>query len=345
MSTLSPSPLVSVVASTTFRQGVEDNFEKLVDRSWKVTANEVSGTPTTAMGAPTTGAHVTNELWRDLNGAEFRCTSGGTPGSWVQFRPAIVGAEPVGAPAGYWIVRTDQNFASYYESGGSYLPIGGSLTGAITPTTLAANTDNWAPTGFSSALIVRVAASAAVELRGLTGGTAGKTVYVHNIGAENVTLMNQAGTSTAANRFDLPLDFILEPSAVIVLQYDTTSSRWRVLGGGIPSDFGGGEVFNFVAKERTITANTDMAGTDNGLWINVDSVGSVIVTVDSADALPTGWSASFYQKGAGSIVFAAAGTYQIVNWQGASQTAGSYAVATLKRIGASADFVLSGNVT
>lgn len=105
-----------------------------------------------------------------------------------------------------------------------------SFTGIITPTTLAANTDNWAPTDLATSSVVRVSASAAYNLTGIAGGTSGRTIFLENVGSFPITLINDA-TSTAANRFYCPgsLSFVLNPNASTILQYDDTSSRWRVI--------------------------------------------------------------------------------------------------------------------
>ena len=104
-----------------------------------------------------------------------------------------------------------------------------SATGDISPTALAANTDNWAPTGFSTASTIRMDASAAWDLTGIAAGTDGRLICLHNISAFTVTLKDNA-TSTAANRFQLKADLQLAPDSSVLLQYDSTSSRWRAFG-------------------------------------------------------------------------------------------------------------------
>ena len=53
-----------------------------------------NGSPTTIIGPPTSGARVLNEFWRDALGGEWVCTVAGTPGTWMQIRPAAVTADP-----------------------------------------------------------------------------------------------------------------------------------------------------------------------------------------------------------------------------------------------------------
>jgi hypothetical protein len=104
------------------------------------------------------------------------------------------------------------------------------LLGDITPATLVANTDNWAPTGLSGASVIRVATDASRNLTGLTGGADGRTMELINVGANPLVLVHDA-TSTAANRFLCPTsaNLTIGANSGVNLIYDATSSRWRVL--------------------------------------------------------------------------------------------------------------------
>ena len=104
------------------------------------------------------------------------------------------------------------------------------LSGDITPTQLAANTDNWAPTGFADASIVRASTNASRNLTGLAGGADGRYVLLMNVGGFDLVLIHDA-TSTEANRFLCPgsANLTLTPNSSVHLWYDSTSSRWRVV--------------------------------------------------------------------------------------------------------------------
>ena len=108
----------------------------------------------------------------------------------------------------------------------------------ITPTQLSANTDDWAPTGLSTASHIRVSADAARNLTGITGGAAGRRLVLNNIGSFPITLVDDA-TSTAANRFDLPGDYVLLSGRSCALIYDATLSRWRLIGEWVSTYFQG----------------------------------------------------------------------------------------------------------
>lgn len=101
------------------------------------------------------------------------------------------------------------------------------LTGVIAPSALGASVNDWNPTGLDSASIIRASASAAVNITGIAGGSAGRQLTVENIGAINITLTNQDAASSAANRFALPRPLVLRPNQAVTLTYDGTTSRWR----------------------------------------------------------------------------------------------------------------------
>ncbi len=104
-----------------------------------------------------------------------------------------------------------------------------SVSGDIAAT-IAAGTDNWAPTGLSGASVIRVTATGAQSITGLTGGADGRVILLCNVGSANVTLTHNA-TSTEANRFYGPADqnYVLVPDEACFLLYDSTTSRWRVI--------------------------------------------------------------------------------------------------------------------
>ena len=52
------------------------------------------GSPTTIIGPPTSGTRVLDGFWHHALGGEWRCTGAGTPGTWLQIRPAAVTADP-----------------------------------------------------------------------------------------------------------------------------------------------------------------------------------------------------------------------------------------------------------
>ncbi|HNQ90580.1 MAG TPA: hypothetical protein PKM73_18355, partial [Verrucomicrobiota bacterium] len=59
------------------------------------------------------------EFWRDALGGEWRCTAAGTPGSWMQIRPAAVVADPSTGtiPTGYLILNVTTGHIKRHAGG------------------------------------------------------------------------------------------------------------------------------------------------------------------------------------------------------------------------------------
>ncbi len=117
-----------------------------------------------------------------------------------------------------------------------------SLQSVISPTAITSTLDisDWAPTGLSTAVSIRQAVTNAgpganVNINGLTGGAAGRILVLHALGTQandTLTLVHESGGGAAANYFSLAsgANLVLPRQGCVTLQYDGTSSRWRVIG-------------------------------------------------------------------------------------------------------------------
>lgn len=107
----------------------------------------------------------------------------------------------------------------------------GNRVGIISPSQLIANQDDWNPSSLATAAEIRLSTDAARDLSGITAQPARTRITLLNIGGFNCVLKHDL-TSTAANRFLCPgsADFTLTPNKAVDIWYDTTSSRWRVIG-------------------------------------------------------------------------------------------------------------------
>ncbi len=103
------------------------------------------------------------------------------------------------------------------------------LSGDISPTQITANQNDYNPTGLSTASVLRLNTDASRDITGLQGGADGRLIVIHNVGSFSIVLKDESGSSTAANRFALFADITLATDQSVVLQYDSTSSRWRAV--------------------------------------------------------------------------------------------------------------------
>jgi hypothetical protein len=152
------------------------------------------------------------------------------------------------------------------------------FTGDISPTQIAANTDDWAPTGFSTASVIRFTTDASRNLTGIAAGSEGRQVCLMNVGNFNLVLKDST-TSTAANQFALGADITLTPKQACTLMYDGTSSKWRIVGAPAVAGAGTGTVTSVA------TAGLATGGA-------ITTTGTVTVTAATQTDQETGTSTS-----------------------------------------------------
>ncbi|MBS1793680.1 MAG: hypothetical protein JSS81_07495 [Acidobacteria bacterium] len=110
---------------------------------------------------------------------------------------------------------------------------GGTIsTPATTPTTLAANQNDYALAGGTGkSYFIRLAASGAVNITGLSiSQVDGQEHFLVNTGANNITLTHQDALSAAGNRFlcSTGANIVLSPNQGADLLFDATQNRWLV---------------------------------------------------------------------------------------------------------------------
>lgn len=95
-----------------------------------------------------------------------------------------------------------------------------------TPAQLTVNTNDYDP---GDANLLRLSASGAINLTGISRGEEGRLLSLVNVGANTITLKNQDILSAAINRI-IGLggaDFALAANASAILWYDDITQRWR----------------------------------------------------------------------------------------------------------------------
>ena len=106
------------------------------------------------------------------------------------------------------------------------------MESAISPSTISTTQHNFNPTGMADAFAIRVTMASSVDFTGLVGGAQGRLIHFVKVSGDTATLSNEDAGSDAANRFALPagLDIdLVNNGEGVLLWYDGTSSRWRVL--------------------------------------------------------------------------------------------------------------------
>lgn len=98
----------------------------------------------------------------------------------------------------------------------------------LTPTQIAATTNDYAPTGYSNAVLWRLSSDASRNITGITANGVSQSLILANVGSFPIVLSNASASSTAANRFSFPVDYQLVAGATVGLVYDHTTARWRL---------------------------------------------------------------------------------------------------------------------
>jgi len=110
---------------------------------------------------------------------------------------------------------------------------GASVTfaGTISPAAIGANQNDYNPTGWSTANVVRLSTSGGTtrDIQGASAGASGELKWLVNLGPDLIRLQHENAGSSAANRFLLTsgTTFGILLNGVCGIIYDGTSSRWR----------------------------------------------------------------------------------------------------------------------
>lgn len=116
----------------------------------------------------------------------------------------------------------------------------GLAIGATVNATLAADANDWAPTGIGTCGQIRadVTKTGGAFVTGIdeSGQSPGQIIVLHNINASNPLFLPHQSTSSAANkRIICPGGgtFCIAPLGSVAIVYDGTTARWRVLAPGM----------------------------------------------------------------------------------------------------------------
>lgn len=150
-------------------------------------------------------------------------------------------------------------FSGITASGGFTVSESLAWTGDISPAQITADQNDYNPTGLSTASVLRLTTDASRNITGLAGGSDGRVILIHNIGSFALVLKDESASSTAANRFALNADVSLGADSSTMLQYDSTSSRWRVIGGSGAAG-GGDALTSNPLSQFAATTSAQLAG-------------------------------------------------------------------------------------
>lgn len=106
---------------------------------------------------------------------------------------------------------------------------GGSSPNVITPSQITSDQNDYSPTGFGDATLVRISGDNGIRaITSLAAQTDGEEKTFVNIGSYPVYFSGEDSSGTAANRISTNRDMFLYPLESAILIYDGTTSRWLI---------------------------------------------------------------------------------------------------------------------
>ncbi len=137
-----------------------------------------NGSATTIIGPPTSDARVLNKFWRDALGGEWVCTLAGTPGTWIQIRPAAVTADPSSGtiPNGYLVWNVTDGAVKRHAGGYAWdITVGANAAAKVgfhgaAPTAQRANANQAEATDLASVIMLANDLRAALVEKGIIKG-------------------------------------------------------------------------------------------------------------------------------------------------------------------------------
>lgn len=230
--------------------GISSNGLNAISANGSTTISTAFGLQYSAAGG-TTGTFNT---LHHFTGPSSNLSSWATTYNLLRIQPTSTVIQPSSGAGGWNNVIIDPTYNSTGTASGTirgfyYNSTNTSMTGidhkawehtsgyiqwnaSLSPAQLTANTDDYNPTGWTTIgySVLRLSTDAIRNLTSIAGGSNGRIAVIINVGANDLVLKDDDGaTGTAANRFALNADITLQADESVMIIYDGTSSRWRVL--------------------------------------------------------------------------------------------------------------------
>lgn len=154
------------------------------------------------------------------------------------------------------------------------------------PAQITSNQNDYNPSSVncSTSTTLLINSDASRDITGLAGGVTGCEMRLINNGSFTITLKEESGSSTAANRFSSGADIALAVNTSVPLIYDGTASRWRLAQLAPAAGAGTGTVTS-VATGSGLTGGT--ITTSGTLSLATIATGNMLANASGSTAAPT----------------------------------------------------------
>jgi hypothetical protein len=159
------------------------------------------------------------------------------------------------------------------------------LTGDLTPAQITADQNNYNPANCATNTVLRLDTSKLWTITGIDCSKAdGRVLTVINVGSMPLRLADEDAASTAANRFDFDQDIYLGPIEAVILIYDSTASRWKVLSARTMRNIGDVTSRLYIEEEFLgLTVSSTFAGFGAGWDDTVSGTAATMQMLDSGN--------------------------------------------------------------
>lgn len=181
------------------------------------------------------GYHSLEDSWFSTTGGDVRVNASG---SLIAHNRAVGSNTLTVGGTGVILIAPgltviDNGTATQYWNPSGRLSVNG-LRGSkfVSPTALAADTNDYDPGSLDQVTRLSIGSTGAVNLTGIVAQSEGVMIWLHNRLGFSITLKHNSAGSAAANRFFGPnsADVVLRQNGSVWLLYDATHAAWLIQG-------------------------------------------------------------------------------------------------------------------
>lgn len=213
----------------------------------------------------------------------------------------------------------DAAASKFLKADGTWSTAGGSSPSIITPAQITSQQDDYTPTGWSTATIVRLSFDSAMSgITGFAAGSDGEEKVLINVGTQHGYLGAENAASTAANRIS-SFEFF-EAGGMIRIVYDSTTSRWRAISNSFNTSKIG---VSILGQHHFIMPGSNQQADHNMINFTLSGTSAITDFQVPTSARPHGWTLETGTTSSGvSTIYIAKNNFAFSSFGGAMMVGG-----------------------